>query len=58
MDVAEMVRHLEAIVRDESIPASSRVRGIEVLMRLGRNASPDDVEWSRIVREFGSTDAE
>jgi len=47
-----MVDRLEQIARSEEVPPSARVRAIEVLLRIGNQASPEDLEWSRIVAEF------
>jgi len=58
MDLAEMTDHLEAIARSEKVPPSARVRAIEVLLRISKTATRDDLEWDRIVREFGGRDVE
>lgn len=53
MDAAEIQQHLEAIARSEDTSASTRVRALEVLLRLAKTASDDDVEWAKIVQRFG-----
>jgi hypothetical protein len=58
MDLAEMTDHLEAIARSENVPPSARVRALEVLLRISKNATPEDLEWQRIVAEFGDRHAE
>jgi hypothetical protein len=40
------------------VPPSARVRAIEVLLRISKQQTPEDAEWDRIVREFGSRDVE
>jgi hypothetical protein len=52
-DFAEMVEHLEAIARDETTPASARVRAIEVLVRISKTSSDEDREWEALVAEIG-----
>jgi hypothetical protein len=44
---------LETIARGEDVSPSTRVRALEVLLRLAKTASTDDVEWARIVQRFG-----
>lgn len=51
-----MVEHLEAIARSETTPPSARVRALEVLLRISKQATPEDLEWGRIVAEFGGRD--
>jgi hypothetical protein len=53
MLVDEMVAILEGIARDEGAAASSRVRALEVLLRVDKDHSPDDREWERILESFG-----
>ena len=53
MDAAGIQQHLEAIARSEDTSASTRVRALEVLLRLAKTASDDDVEWAKIVQRFG-----
>jgi hypothetical protein len=53
MDAAEIQGHLEEIARSDDVSASTRVRALEVLLRLAKTASPEDVEWGRIVQRFG-----
>jgi len=55
-DFTEMVEHLEAIARSETTPPSARVRALEVLLRISKQATPEDLEWGRIVAEFGGRD--
>jgi hypothetical protein len=54
MTLAEMRDTLEAIARSEDTPPSARVRAVEVLLRLAKTASPEDLEWEALVAEFGS----
>jgi hypothetical protein len=56
MDLSEMTAHLEKIARDENTPASARVRALEVLLRISKTATPEDLEWEKIVAEIGSQD--
>jgi hypothetical protein len=58
MDLSEMTDHLETIARSDDVPPSARVRAIEVLLRIAKQATPEDAEWERIVAEFGSPGAE
>jgi hypothetical protein len=58
MDLTEMTEHLEAIARSEKVPPSARVRAIEVLLRISKTATPEDLEWEKIVAEFGDRVAE
>lgn len=58
MDAAEIQGHLEDIARDEKTSPSTRVRALEVLLRLAKTASPADIEWAEIQRQFGGSDAE
>jgi hypothetical protein len=58
MNINEMTEHLETIARSENVPPSARVRAIEVLLRIAKQATPEDIEWERIVAEFGSPGAE
>jgi hypothetical protein len=58
MDLVEMISHLEGIARSGDVPASARVRALEVLLRISKTASDDDLEWQRLLAEFGSADAE
>ena len=56
MDAGEIQQHLEAIARDEDTSPSTRVRALEVLLRLQRTVSPDDAEWQRLAAEFGGSE--
>jgi hypothetical protein len=58
MDFAEMIDHLETIARDETTPPSARVRALEVLLRVAKTASQEDLEWEKLVAELESADAE
>jgi len=52
-----MVEHSEAIARSETTPPSARVRALEVLLRISKQAAPEDLEWEKIVAEFGDRSA-
>jgi hypothetical protein len=54
VDAAEIQEHLERIARADDVSPSTRVRALEVLLRLAKTASPDDIEWSKIVQRFGT----
>jgi hypothetical protein len=56
MDIGEMTDRLERIVRDDAVAASTRVRAIEVLHRIGRVSTPEDLEWERLVAALGGSD--
>jgi hypothetical protein len=58
MDLAEMKDHLEAIARDETTPASARVRALEVLLRIEKTATAEDLEFEAIVAELDQHDAD
>ena len=53
MDAAEIQEHLERIARADDVSPSTRVRALEVLLRLAKTASPEDIEWGKIVSRFG-----
>jgi hypothetical protein len=53
VDAAEIQEHLERIARADDVSPSTRVRALEVLLRLAKTASPDDIEWAKIVDRFG-----
>jgi hypothetical protein len=44
MDLTEMTDHLEAIARSENVPPSARVRAIEVLLRISKQTTHEDLE--------------
>jgi hypothetical protein len=54
VDAAEIQQHLEQIARSDDTSASTRVRALEVLLRLAKTATPDDIEWAKIVQRFGT----
>jgi hypothetical protein len=56
VDVNEMVALLEGFARDEDVAASTRVRAVEVLIRLDRTEPQEDREWEAIVSRFGLND--
>ena len=53
MDAAEIQEHLERIARADDVSPSTRVRALEVLLRLAKTSSPEDIEWAKIVDRFG-----
>jgi hypothetical protein len=53
VDAAEIQQHLQEIARSDDVSASTRVRALEVLLRLAKTASDDDIEWGKIVQRFG-----
>jgi hypothetical protein len=53
MEAAEIQQHLEEIARADDVSASTRVRALEVLLRVAKTASDDEIEWSKIVQRFG-----
>jgi hypothetical protein len=53
VDASEIQQHLEEIARSDDVSASTRVRALEVLLRLAKTASPQDIEWAKIVDRFG-----
>jgi hypothetical protein len=57
MDLVEMTEHLEAIARSDNVPPSARVRAIEVLLRISKQTTHEDLEWERITAEFGDRHA-
>jgi hypothetical protein len=58
MDLTEMIDRLQAIARDDRVAASARVRALEVLLRINKQATPEDLEWEKLVQQFGPADAE
>jgi hypothetical protein len=53
VDAAEIQEHLERIARADDVSPSTRVRALEVLLRLAETASPEDIEWGKILQRFG-----
>ena len=51
-----MVALLEEFARDEDVAASTRVRAVEVLLRIDKTEPPEDREWQDIVSRFGLDD--
>jgi hypothetical protein len=51
-----MIGLLEELARDEDVAASTRVRAVEVLLRIGRTVPAEDVEWQDIISRFGLDD--